>query len=776
MKYLSLFFFLFSSYAVAQNERGVGNDIQQSIELSNEFDRRDEVLWSFKLKLSNLITSSPNGVFNKDEIKDYIKELREVEENLQKWGQEIIVEREKLKSLGVLLDQNKKIQREIIQLEKKDKEEVKKAKIIIKEIGEDETKVKKLIRKLNAHKKNISSFQDDRKRWEKYLFSVIKKDVGSSLYDWKINEFFFSPVAEIKSTLNELFDTIKREFSQFDNNYFKNQIGKLIFISIALALLAVGLLFLVDFFHDRYNGNLFGDSPVVNEIFKVFYRDRIILLLFSYLYSWLQIQFNIGKDPGVFTYISVLWPLMTYLWIRVSPIILKIVKLDNESEKINPVFFSLFFLFYLANAGMNYSSELLFLLSSILAIYLGRYVTKIVWKFVVEKKAEFSTAVKLSSYLVILLSSLIMVSSLIGILGFHRLGVGIQGVLFSNVLSFFGVIFIYQLLLSSVKTLELKGTVALGGFKFDSELFYYLKSLINTSTVFMFVHLVLVAWSENILVFNSIWDYSIFTFGEYNLTLIQPVKLIFTYYLFRGLYLFSVASIDAFWLDYFEISKRYSTNIKTIVRYGFILIFLSVALGVLGFTYKNIVIFASALGVGIGFGLQNIVNNFISGIILLFERPIRLGDMVEISGTFCKVTHIGIRSTIVESIDNSNIIIPNSEILSNKLINWTLNNNVVALNCSVGVAYGTDTSKVTAILKELLTEVDYVLNKPEAKVWFEEFADSSLNFKVKFWVKEPLKQFQIKSDIMHLIDQKLKQEGITIPFPQRDVHLFEKKS
>ena len=132
---------------------------------------------------------------------------------------------------------------------------------------------------------------------------------------------------------------------------------------------------------------------------------------------------------------------MTYLWIRVSPIILKIVKLDDESEKINPIFFSLFFLFYLANAGMNYSSELLFLLSSILAIYLGRYITKVVWKFVVEKKGEFSTAVKLSSYLVILLSSFIMVSSLIGILGFHRLGVGIQGVLFSNVLSFFGVIF-----------------------------------------------------------------------------------------------------------------------------------------------------------------------------------------------------------------------------------------------------------------------------------------------------------------------------------------------
>ena len=135
------------------------------------------------------------------------------------------------------------------------------------------------------------------------------------------------------------------------------------------------------------------------------------------------------------------------------------------------------------------------------------------------------------------------------------------------------------------------------------------------------------------------------------------------------------------------------------------------SLGILGFTYKNIVIFASALGVGIGFGLQNIVNNFISGIILLFERPIRLGDIIEINGTFCQVSHIGIRSTIVESIDNSSIVIPNSEILSNKLTNWTLNNNVIALNCDFGVAYGTDTELVTEKMNRLMGEMPEVLKK-----------------------------------------------------------------
>ena len=775
MRLFTLVLLFFSFICFSQDEMGVGNDIQQSENKAAEFAKRDKVLWNFKLKLSNLITSSPNGVFNKEEIKDYIKELNEIEDDLVRWSKEVDLEDGKLKSLGVLLDQNKKIQKEIIQVEKKDQKKVKEVRKLIKEIGKDETSVRKLIRKIKAHKKNISLFKEDKKRWEKYLFSVIKKDVGTSLYEWRINNFFFSPLSEMAKTSGEIGKTLSENFNSFDENYFKNNIGKLVFISIALALAAIGLLFLMDLVHNRYRGVFFKDTPVIGEIFSKFYQDRIILILFGYFFFWFQIQFSLVEEAILFFYLVIVWPFSSYLWVRLSPIILNLIKKDEETKSINPAFFSVFFLIYLANAGINFSSEPLFFLSSIFSIFIGRYLVELVFKFIQENKKSCSLAIRLSSYLVILLSSLVMVSSVIGLLGFQKLALGIQQVLFSNFLSFFVVIFIYQMLISPLKSLGEKKVLTIGAFKFGEELIYFFKSLINTATLFVFVHLVLSAWSENILLFSSLWDTSIFSVGEFNLTLIQPVKLIFSYYIFRGVYLLALSSIDVFWLTYFDISPRYSTNIKTIVRYGFILVFLSVSLGILGFTYKNIVIFASALGVGIGFGLQNIVNNFISGIILLFERPIRLGDLVEINNDFCRVTHIGIRSTVVESIDNSSIIIPNSEILSNKLINWTLNNNVIAINCSVGVAYGTDTEKVTEVLKGVLEEVNSVLKYPEAKIWFEEFADSSLNFKLKFWINEPIKQFQIKSDVMHLINEKLAQSNITIPFPQRDVHLFEEK-
>ena len=134
---------------------------------------------------------------------------------------------------------------------------------------------------------------------------------------------------------------------------------------------------------------------------------------------------------------------------------------------------------------------------------------------------------------------------------------------------------------------------------------------------------------------------------------------------------------------------------------------------------------------------------------------------------------IGMRSTIVESIDNSNIIIPNSEILSNKLTNWTLNDNIIGINCEVGVAYGSDTDDVTNILLSCIDGVEEVVHFPKPQVWFEEFGDSSLNFKVKFWLDDPSKRFKVRSRVMHTINQKLKGNNITIPFPQRDVHLVK---
>ena len=133
--------------------------------------------------------------------------------------------------------------------------------------------------------------------------------------------------------------TLGKEFKGFDENYFKNNIGKLIFISIALTLAAIGLLFLMDLVNNRYKGVFFKETPVIGEIFSKIYQDRILLILFGYFFFWFQIQFSLIENAGLFFYTVFLWPFSTYLWIRLSPIILNLIKQRDETLRINPAFF-----------------------------------------------------------------------------------------------------------------------------------------------------------------------------------------------------------------------------------------------------------------------------------------------------------------------------------------------------------------------------------------------------------------------------------------------------
>jgi small-conductance mechanosensitive channel len=279
------------------------------------------------------------------------------------------------------------------------------------------------------------------------------------------------------------------------------------------------------------------------------------------------------------------------------------------------------------------------------------------------------------------------------------------------------------------------------------------------------------SWYKTIFVFGDFWNIAIFTVGDYRFTIDKPAKLIIAYFISRLLYIIVTYSLEATILNRLNISKKYSSNVTSIIRYIFIMSFFGFCAAILGMTYKNLVIFASALGVGIGFGLQNIVNNFISGVILLFEQPIRVGDIIEVNDYFAKVKHIGIRSTIVESLDNSSIIIPNSEILSNKLTNWTFNNNIIAIVCDVGVSYDSNTQLVANLLDQVAKESPDVLTSPPHQVWFNEFGDSSLNFKLKVWINRPVEKFIIHSRLMHAIFNILNENQIVIPFPQRDLHI-----
>lgn len=180
-----------------------------------------------------------------------------------------------------------------------------------------------------------------------------------------------------------------------------------------------------------------------------------------------------------------------------------------------------------------------------------------------------------------------------------------------------------------------------------------------------------------------------------------------------------------------------------------------------------------AIAIGVGFGSQNIVNNFISGMILLAERPIKVGDLIQIDDLYGNVNQIGARSTIIRTGDNLDIIVPNSTFLENNVVNLTRGDDKLRTHVKVGIAYGSPTREATRLMKSAAVEDGRVLNRPEPFVWFMEFGDNSLNFEVHFWVKVKRisDRIRIESDIRYRIDQLFREAGITIAFPQRDIHI-----
>ena len=199
-------------------------------------------------------------------------------------------------------------------------------------------------------------------------------------------------------------------------------------------------------------------------------------------------------------------------------------------------------------------------------------------------------------------------------------------------------------------------------------------------------------------------------------------------------------------------------------------------LSIIGVNLKNLAIVFGALSVGIGFGLQNIVNNFVSGIIILFERPIKEGDWVVINGQEGIVRDIRIRATKLETFDRADILIPNADILSSQVINWTHDNQTGRVVVPVGVAYGSDLNKVRDILMEIAREEPRLLPDPEPYVWFLNFGDSSIDLELRGVTNSVMDRGSIKSDLILKIYDAFNREGIEIPFPQRVVTLKSDKA
>lgn len=190
-----------------------------------------------------------------------------------------------------------------------------------------------------------------------------------------------------------------------------------------------------------------------------------------------------------------------------------------------------------------------------------------------------------------------------------------------------------------------------------------------------------------------------------------------------------------------------------------------------GIPVDRLTIIISALGVGIGFGLQTLVNNLVSGLIIAFEKPVNIDDTIDIGGQTVKMKSIGIRSSVVATFDGADVIIPNGDLLSQHLTNWTLSNNKKRTDISIGVAYGSNLEEVKTLLDEILKNHPLVLQNPSPIIWFKEFNSSSIDVIIKFWVNHISIANDVKSDLIISIDKTFREHNIEIPFPQQDIYI-----
>jgi len=212
-------------------------------------------------------------------------------------------------------------------------------------------------------------------------------------------------------------------------------------------------------------------------------------------------------------------------------------------------------------------------------------------------------------------------------------------------------------------------------------------------------------------------------------------------------------------------------SLVNIVIYAFWILAIYTGINILGINLSSLAFLAGALGIGIGFGLQNIVNNFVSGIIILFDPSIQVGDMLQLGDEWGTVRRINMRTTVVQTFDNASLIIPNSDMLSNKITNWSFQDPKVRRQVDVGVAYGSDVQLVRRLLLQIADEMPEVLSDPAPWVDFMDFGDSALSFRIRFWISSPDYWLATPTEFRFRIDEEFRTHGIEIAFPQQDIHI-----
>jgi small-conductance mechanosensitive channel len=251
-----------------------------------------------------------------------------------------------------------------------------------------------------------------------------------------------------------------------------------------------------------------------------------------------------------------------------------------------------------------------------------------------------------------------------------------------------------------------------------------------------------------------------------------------------GILLFLVSVYLSFWLaktlrgvlsedilPNMELPRGVANSVSTLSYYTLLMFGLVLAVSAAGVEMSQLTIVLGALSVGIGFGLNTVINNFVSGLILMVERPVQPGDTIELSGTVGRVRDIGMRATTLTTFEGADVVVPNGMLLAEKMTNWTLSSDKRRIDIPVGVAYGSDPNKVLALLAEVANTTEGVSRNPAPTVLFTGFGANSLDFSVRAWTDSFDDSVFVRSRMAVRIHDSLQQAGIEIPFPQRDLHV-----
>lgn len=274
-------------------------------------------------------------------------------------------------------------------------------------------------------------------------------------------------------------------------------------------------------------------------------------------------------------------------------------------------------------------------------------------------------------------------------------------------------------------------------------------------------------------VFWRVWDFQLLKLDDRPLTVGSLV--IFVVLVALGLWLSRVFSrlIARTAARRLNIHEGPAAAIQTLLYYVLLTSAVIFALNVINVPLTIFAVAGGAIAIGIGFGSQNIVNNFISGLILLIERPVRVGDVIQLEDVTGVVRAIGARSTRMVTGENVEIVVPNSTLLQNFVRNWTLSSNEVRSDIAVGVAYGSSVARVQEALLRAAAEHPKVLKEPAPEVLFEDFGDNALAFRLYFWLsmRRPFDRLRVQSDLRVAVDRLFREGEVVVAFPQRDVHL-----